>query len=167
MERLPPNCEAISFSGIANALVDVVDRSLPALRRVTPEEAAKSRGEGRWNRLEILGHLIDSAANNHHRYVRAQESLAEFSFPSYSQDDWVSVQGYADADWGGLVAQWESYNRHLVRVIARIPTSFEKVACRIGSDDAISLLGIAKHYVDHTAHHLEQIVGPIDEPHAP
>src|ERR1017187_382869 len=39
----------------------------------------------RWSKKEILGHLIDSAANNHQRFVRAQ-STPRLEFPGYEQE---------------------------------------------------------------------------------
>ncbi len=37
---------------------------------------------GKWRRVQVLGHLVDSASNNHQRFVRAmlQPSL---EFPAY------------------------------------------------------------------------------------
>ena len=65
-----------------------------------------------------MGHLIDSAANNHQRFVRAQEG-SDLVLPGYSQDHWVGVQGYQDAPWDDIIALWRAYNRHLARVIER------------------------------------------------
>ena len=49
-------------------------RELPAvLVRFTDAEAAGVPAPGRWAKKEVVGHLIDSAANNHQRFVRAQE----------------------------------------------------------------------------------------------
>ena len=55
-----------------------------------------------WSIKEIIGHLIDSAAHNHQRFVRAQ-SQADLVFPGYDQDDWVRAQAYNSAPWGPLV----------------------------------------------------------------
>jgi hypothetical protein len=50
----------------------------------------------RWSKKEILGHLIDSAANNHQRFVRAQ-GTPRLEFPGYEQEFWVATQAYASA----------------------------------------------------------------------
>ena len=66
------------------------------------DAAARRPGAGTWSPKEVLGHLIDSAANNHQRFVRAQHSDA-LTFPGYEQNHRVSAQGYQDADWPHLV----------------------------------------------------------------
>ena len=90
---------------------------------VAGADAAARRADTRsWSPKEVLGHLIDSAANNHQRFVRAQQADA-LTFPGYEQNQWVSSQGYQDADWAHLVALWTHLNLHLADVIARIPPS--------------------------------------------
>jgi hypothetical protein len=74
------------FRAIGAALTEHVERCAAALRRLSPVDAVAPRGEGKWTKIEILGHLVDSAANNHQRFVRAQESSGEFAFPGYAQD---------------------------------------------------------------------------------
>ena len=93
-----------------------------AFRAWTDADVSKSRGAGKWSRKEILGHLIDSAANNHTRFVRAagQDDLI---FPGYAQDDWVRAQNYAAAPWNEVVTLWHSYNRHIARVMAAVPAA--------------------------------------------
>ncbi|MEM7231640.1 MAG: DinB family protein, partial [Planctomycetota bacterium] len=99
-----------AFQTVATALGEYVERCTPALRELSTADAAASRGEGKWTRIQILGHLIDSAANNHQRFIRAQESTEELVFPKYEQDHWVSVQGYSGAEWSSVVSLWEQYN---------------------------------------------------------
>ena len=51
-------------------LRQTIDRELPNLLALTGLEAPKP---GSWSRKEELGHLIDSAANNHMRFVLAAD----------------------------------------------------------------------------------------------
>src|SRR5215472_16386475 len=94
-----------------------VDKAAPQL--LSLKDTAEPRGEepDSWSRAEILGHLIDSAANNHRRFVIGQleENLV---FPGYQQNGWVKVQRYSEAPWEELVTLWASYNRHLAWVMA-------------------------------------------------
>jgi hypothetical protein len=110
----------------------------------------------------VIGHLIDSASNNHQRFVRAalQPSL---EFPGYDQEGNVRVQAVQEADWTLLVSAWAAYNRYLSHVIARLPESKLKTPCRIGSNEAVTLEFLIKDYLVHLVHHLEQIgvAGPI------
>jgi hypothetical protein len=52
---------------------------------------------------------VDSAANNHQRFVRAQFTR-ELRFPKYEQNDWVRCQAYNELDWFELLGFWLAYN---------------------------------------------------------
>jgi len=109
-----------------------------------------------WSPKEVLGHLIDSAANNHQRVVRAQEADA-LSLPGYEQNHWVRSQGYNDADWPHLVALWTHFNLHLADVMARIPTDRYSVPCTIGESEPVTLEFMIVDYLSHLKHHMAQI----------
>lgn len=120
------------------------------------DAAARRPAGGKWSPKEVLGHLIDSAANNHQRFVRAQQADA-LTFPGYEQNQWVSSQGYEDAEWSHLVALWVHLNLHLADVIARIPPSKYSVPCTIGGDAAVPLEALVNGYRNHLHHHIAQI----------
>src|SRR5215218_3535881 len=86
----------------------------------TVAEVSARRGEGSWSAKETLGHLIDSASNNHQRFVRAQFG-EDLVFPGYAQDDWVRAQAYEDEPWPQLVDLWRLYTLHLAHVCRRAP----------------------------------------------
>ena len=48
-----------------------VDAGAARLLALTPDQAAARPGPDKWSPKEIIGHLIDSASNNHGRFVRA------------------------------------------------------------------------------------------------
>src|ERR687889_2348450 len=97
---------------VARELRGEVAASLPRLRALTESDAGKDRGDGKWVRKEILGHLIDSAANNHQRFVRAR-AADPFVWPGYEQDAWVAAHGYRDRSWSELVELWVAMNRQV------------------------------------------------------
>ncbi len=66
----------------------------------------------RWSISEVVGHLVDSACNNHQRFVRAQ-FCSDFVFPKYEQNEWVIAANYRECDWESLVELWYHYNRQL------------------------------------------------------
>jgi hypothetical protein len=123
---------------------------------VDARAAARRPAVNTWSPKEVLGHLIDSAANNHQRFVRAQQTDA-LILPGYEQNHWVASQGYQDADWTHLVTLWTHINLHLADVIARIPPSKYSVPCTIGGDETVPLEAIVTGYLGHLNHHIAQI----------
>ena len=141
---------------LADELASIVEHASVQLRAISDEVAATKVRPEVWSIKEIVGHLIDSAANNHHRFVRAQQT-SELTFPGYEQDAWVRAQGYQDRPWLELVDFWAAYNRQLSQVIRRIPESALPVPCRIGTDDPVPLSFLVEDYLVHLRHHLRQI----------
>jgi len=144
------------FKSVAINLVRAVDEAARELRAIDDEVAGAKLNADVWSVKEILGHLVDSAANNHQRFVRAQ-GTTELSFPGYEQDAWVRAQDYQNTPWPQLVDLWVLYNYHLAHVIGRIPARAADVQVRIGGDDPIALSALAEDYVAHLRHHLLQI----------
>ena len=135
-----------------------IDRVLPRLRALDEADAMRDRGPGKWVRKEILGHLIDSAANNHQRFVRARLS-DRLVFPPYEQDAWVALQGYRQRPWRELLDLWEVLNRHVAHVIASTPAERLATPCVIGDKAPATLEWLMQDYVRHMRHHLAQILG--------
>jgi hypothetical protein len=110
----------------------------------------------KWSKKEVLGHLIDSAANNHQRFVRAQLS-DELSFPGYEQEGWVATQRYQGESWEQLVRLWQSYNLHLLHLMRGVPAGKLQNRCRIGQGEPVTLEFLMTDYLRHLKHHLGQI----------
>ena len=140
----------------ADELVRVVDSTASRLSEIDAISAATKPAPEKWSIKEIIGHLIDSAANNHQRFVRAQygEPLV---LPGYAQDFWVLAQGYSESPWPELVDYWRLYNRHLARVMKRVPSEVLSVECRIGPYEPVPLGFLMEDYVAHLKHHLAQV----------
>jgi hypothetical protein len=141
---------------LSEKLLDVVEAAEPRLREISEWESLKPALPGGWSRKQLIGHLIDSASNNHQRFVRAalQTSLDS---PGYDQEGSVRVQAVQEADWLLLVELWAAYNRYLAHVIAHLPASKLETNCRIGSGEAVTLRFVATDYLRHLVHHLRQI----------
>ena len=140
---------------MVSSLSSVVAHALPRLSAI-PEQAAELKpAPDKWSRKEILGHLIDSAANNHQRLVRLQLE-DEISLPGYDQDGWVRVSRHQHLPWMELVALWAAYNRHLATIIESLdPSALDHVWH--SPDGDVTLEFIATDYVHHLNHHLQQI----------
>jgi hypothetical protein len=137
--------------------MQVVEETETRLSAITEPESMTRSGAGKWSRKEVLGHLIDSASNNHQRFVRAQLDGA-LNFPGYQQDGWNRAQQYQSEPWANLVWLWASYNRHLAHVIGAMPDDAGPRICVIGGGSPVTLEFLVTDYVVHLEHHLEQIL---------
>jgi hypothetical protein len=137
------------------------------LRAISAEESARKSSPDKWSIKEVLGHLIDSAANNHQRFVRAQFT-DDLVFPGYEQEKWVSAQKYNDEPWSDMVQLWNSYNLHLAHVIGAIPEAtlmrarirhnLDQIALNpVDTNDPTTLDYFVRDYLVHMKHHLDQI----------
>jgi len=144
-----------SVTQAASDLAQLV-QELPAELAAIPEDlAAKKRADGGWSRKQVLGHLIDSATVNHQRFVRAQVETG-FSL-LYDGDRWVDLHGYQTAQWRELITLWTALNRHILRVIERIPSEALGNLCGSGGENSWALSYRVNDYVHHLKQHLEQI----------
>jgi hypothetical protein len=140
----------------ASALRERVASAGVWLRAIPESEAAIKPAPEKWSKKEILGHLIDSAGNNHQRFVRAQLQ-DELTFPKYEQEGWARCQDYASADWSLLIELWSAYNRHLAWVIERIPPAKLAMPVQIIGYEPCTLGFLVEDYVVHLDHHLAQL----------
>jgi hypothetical protein len=142
-----------------NKIADQLDRILasaePRLRDFDEPAASASR-DGKWSRKEILGHLIDSAANNHQRFVRLQSETG-LVLPGYQQSDWVRIQNYAGRPWRDLVDLWLAFNRHLAHVIRHADPNAAGSTWKSPSAE-LTLEFLIEDYAGHLRHHLDQIL---------
>ena len=134
-----------------------INESYDRLALLTEAASAAPVSSGKWSPKELIGHLIDSASNNHQRFVRAQLDGA-LTFPGYEQESWVERQAYKDESWADLTTLWKSYNLHLLHVISHMSDDKLDVLCVIGGSEPVTLRFLAEDYVKHMKHHLEQIL---------
>jgi DinB superfamily len=129
--------------------------------RVPRNEAVTDRhAPGKWSKKEILGHLLDSASNNHQRFVRAQLG-PDFCFPNYEQEAWVRQQAYGKMNRKQLVELWRLYNLFLAHTLERISKELLSTPCKIGTLQAVPLPFLVTDYLNHLSHHLGEMVTQI------
>src|SRR5215208_4957018 len=104
----------------ARRLVEALQRATPALLALDDASTTHHPAPGKWSPREIIGHLVDSAGNNHQCFVRMRDR-DDLVVEGYEQDAWVAAQHYQDAPWTELVLLWMTYNRHLARLMAATP----------------------------------------------
>ena len=148
---------------------ETVDRAAATLLAIADADAGRRPAPGKWSRKEIVGHLIDSAANNHARFVRAQLT-DDLVFPGYDQDVWVRLQRYQQRPWSELVRLWQGYNHHVADVMAcadpatvdraRTTHNLHELAWQtVAPDQPTTLDYFMRDYVAHLKHHLRQALG--------
>ncbi|HEX8492784.1 MAG TPA: DinB family protein [Pyrinomonadaceae bacterium] len=148
---------------------NVLKRAEARLLALSEDESEARSAPGRWSSKEIIGHLIDSASNNHQRFVRAQFT-DELVFPGYEQQDWVAVQHYQQESWPSLVKLWLLYNQHLLHLVSHIPEqklkqsrrehNLDRIAWQVVSkSELVTLEYFIRDYIEHLKHHLQQIFG--------
>jgi hypothetical protein len=145
-------------NNIVIGLSAILESTPRRLAEIADTDAARKPAPGRWSKKEILGHLIDSAWNNHQRFLRAQ--FAErIEFPAYEQEAWVAGQAYGTASWPDLVNFWTLYNRHLLHVLRHVPERALAHEVSIGGNPPMTLAAVAEGYLKHANNHLAQILG--------
>jgi DinB superfamily len=154
---------------IADDLRSAVNEGVALFADTTEAQTAFRSAPGRWSARQILGHLIDSANNNHRRFVLNQGE-APLVFQSYDQERWVDRGRYQDSTAFELVELWTAYNRQLARLIAAItPDDLTRSRGPMGDhrfpytslppSDDVTLGHFVEDYVGHIRHHLKQIRG--------
>ncbi len=141
---------------IADELTQIIQSAAERLRSISAAEAGHKPSDTKWSKKEVIGHLIDSAANNHQRFVRAQQA-SEFVSPAYDQEKWVSLQDYNSTSWPDLKELWRLYNLHLAHLIRRIPAEKLQIKCTIGGKEPVLLGNVIDQYLAHLKHHLDKI----------
>lgn len=139
------------------------------LLAISAEKSQLPRAAGKWSPKEIVGHLIDSASNNHQRFVRAQFT-DDLVFAGYEQEGWIRVQNYQAEDWTELVQLWRLYNQHILHLMSLVPEdtrmkprykhNLHQIASEsLREDEPVTLDWFMRDYVDHMKKHLKQILG--------
>ena len=161
----------LAANGNAEFLQDfgeTIETASTRLLEISEERSAVPRDEGKWSRKQIIGHLIDSAANNHSRFVRAQFS-DDLVFPGYEQEAWVDSQHYQEKDWHELVQLWKLYNRHILHIMKVTPEETRMklrskhnlhviASDKLRPDEPVTLDWFMRDYVDHMKKHLGQVL---------
>lgn len=142
---------------VAKTLLETLEKAMPLLQEVSDAEASVKPGPGKWSKKEILGHLIDSAANNQQKFVRTMQASQHINFVGYVQDLWVEAQGYNTTKWSDLLSLWESYNRHLAHIMLHTAEAKLTNTISIDGSQPFTLSFIMTDYVEHLKHHLNQI----------
>jgi hypothetical protein len=142
-----------SVASDLQSAIKIADR----LRQIRDTDASIRPAPGKWSKKEILGHLIDSAANNHQRFIRLQLSPL-IELPGYDGDEWVRVQQYQNRSWSEIIDLWQMYNTQLATVIRHVDPNTLRHVWHTPDGKDLDLEFIIRDYVVHLRHHLDQIL---------
>ena len=113
-------------------------------------------GPDKWTLKEMVGHLIDSASNNHQRFVRLQIDR-KITLPGYEAEQWVGVSNLQNLNYRFVVQFWRIYNDYLLNLIEGIkPESMNNVW--VPADDEMSLEFLIDDYYAHMKMHYQMFL---------
>ena len=136
-------------------LLELLNNHLPLFSQA---DLMGSPRPGKWSRKQILGHLIDSAANNHRRFVLALTEPEPLLLLPYDQDEWVRCADYQHTPLADLLSLWTAYNRQLIRLIEHIPATAYDHRCTYENGFEVSLRWLIEDYAVHLEHHVQQLL---------
>ena len=160
----------MKYQEVIDDINEVMKREIPLLLSLSEEQVNVRRNSQNRTVKMLVGHLIDSASNNHQRMVRLQYAprcghsmpnteMGMLVFPDYTQDNdlWIQLQDYQHEDWQQLVTLLNLYNRHICHVIRSVDETklnncwIDYEGCRVTLDAMI------RGYVNHLNLHFGQI----------
>jgi DinB family protein len=132
------------------------------LKEIPSSKAEHKPAAPRWSPKEELGHLLDSAANNHQRIVRAQLEDKP-AMPGYDGDRWVELHGYQDRDWDDLIELWKELNQQLLAAAQAVPSAAWSRTYTIADSEPLTIKFVFEDYLEHMIQHLQQIAIQVED----
>jgi hypothetical protein len=134
----------------------LLDQVPSRLEQLSPKQVELKPAPSKWSPKEELGHLLDSAANNHQRIVRTQLEDKP-AMPGYDGNRWVELHAYQRRNWRELIELWSSLNQQLLVAAEAVPESSWLRTCTIADSEPLTLKFVFEDYLDHMGHHLQHI----------
>jgi len=148
----------MTFNHITLEIQKVIETNECLLTNLPNDLISLKRNKQNRTIKEILGHLVDSASNNHQRMVRLQYNQ-NLSFPDYRQDNdlWISLQDYQNTDWNNLVQLWKFYNLHIIQVIKSVDLTKLDNYWYDFENTKVTLKDMIDGYLGHLNLHIDEI----------
>ncbi len=121
--------------------------------------------EDKWTLKEIIGHLIDSASNNHQRFVRFQLSKV-LEFPDYKNKQWLEIQKHQNMKFSELLLLFYYYNKLITNIILNVDKKNLNNKWNVYWDENSTFITFEQlivHYVDHIKSHLNHFRDRLSE----
>ncbi len=148
----------VDFSDVVDGICEIVETWEERLINLPITAIADKKNKQSRTIKQILGHLVDSASNNHQRMVRLQYN-SFLEFPDYRQDNdlWIVVQDYQTTGWFNLVQLWRFYNLHIVQVIKAVDKTKLNNYWNDFEGNRVTLHDMIKGYLWHLNLHIDEI----------
>ena len=146
------------FSHITNGILQIINTEEGFLKSLDQQTISTRYNVQNRSVRQILGHLIDSASNNHQRMVRLQYNEA-LTFPDYQQDNnlWIALQDYQNVDWNNLVQLWKFYNLHIIHIIKTVDITKLNNYWYNFENTKVTLQDMIEGYLAHLSLHINEI----------
>lgn len=154
----------MDFSSITNGISKVIETWEPKLINLPIDTIMQKRNKQNRTIKQILGHLIDSASNNHQRMIRLQYN-SDLIFPDYRQDNdlWITLQNFQNEDWNNLIQLWKYFNLHMIQVIKSVDQSKLENCWHDYEGTKVTLQQMIDGYLWHIDLHFNEIQELIDK----
>jgi hypothetical protein len=152
------------MNNIINRINHLINEIPQKVTAISEDSLSAKPVLNKWSNKEIIGHLCDSAFNNHSRFIRAQFEPEPFKIIPYAQDEWVKLNRYQNMKTSEILNLWVTLNRQIVNVISHIPSDKLAARCDLGTaafregQVEKNLLWLIEDYVVHMEYHLRQVI---------
>ncbi len=153
----------LNFFNVTSGILGYIDTWEQKLKDLPIDTITKKKNIQNRTIKQILGHLVDSAANNHQRMVRLQYNT-KLDFPDYQQDNdlWIALQDYQNADWITIIQLWKYYNLHMIHVIKSVDQTKLDNSWQSFENITVNLCQMIEGYLGHLELHFNEIQELID-----
>lgn len=149
------------FEPVTQGIVSLIGLWEEKLKNLPNEVVGERMNSQNRTIKQILGHLIDSASNNTHRYIHLQYQQSPLTFPNYAtngnNDRWIAIQNYQEESWENLIQLWKYINLHLVHLIKNINDDKLENLWIASPELEASLKEQVLYYLKHFELHLKEI----------
>ncbi|MEI6139158.1 MAG: DinB family protein [Mariniphaga sp.] len=154
----------MDFSNITTGISKVIEIWEPILNSLPNDTITLKRNHQNRTIKQIIGHLIDSASNNHQRMIRLQYN-SDLAFPDYRQDNdlWIAIQDFQNENWNDLVQLWKYFNLHMIQIIKSVDPSKLDHCWHDFEGTKVTLQQMIDGYLWHIDLHLNEIQELIDK----
>ncbi len=140
-------------------LQEIINVFTLKFQQITSDDFKAKPHPNKWCKIEVLGHLIDSAHNNYRRFIIGQyEQTPPKIF--YDQNFWVQTNHYEHGDKDDLILLWKLMNERICAVLLSMPFEDSQKLCDSGKGEVNlhTIEWLAQDYVKHMKHHINQII---------